>query len=156
MGIAASKAGENPIQRTPVLNVRVPGLMPDSGAANVAYVFGYHSHRLIAVNILWSKATDPDITPQQLYRNGQILRQYFAAEGFPPQRSTDNVALPDGVLLFRASDTAGNVVLLALSGAIVKDKNSPHQTTLKPATLSLAYAADPQHPDVYHLNKGSF
>lgn len=152
----AIQSGENAIQRTAVLNVPVPGLMAGGGTANVAYVFGYQSHRLIAVNILWSKATDPHITPQQLYQNGEILQQYFAREGFPPQRSTGNVALPDGILLFRAADTAGNVVLLVLSGAMIKDKNPPHRTALMPATLSLAYAADPQHADVYHLSKGSF
>lgn len=149
-------AGENAIQRTDVLNVSVPNLMPGGGTANVAYVFGYTSHKLIAVNILWSKMTDPKITPQQLYQNGESLQQYFAGEGFPPQRSTGNVGLPDGVLLFRAADPAGNVVLLALSGTLVKGPKSQDKTSLSPTALSLAYAQDPQHADVFRLGKGSF
>lgn len=153
---SAIQAGENAIQHTDVLNVSVPNLMPNGGTANVAYVFGYQSHKLIAVNVLWSKVTDPKITPEQIYQNGESLQQYFASEGFPPQRSTGNVGLPSGILLFRASDTSGNVVLLVLSGNLIKDPKNQDKTALTPATLSLAYAADPEHADVYHLNKGSF
>ena len=153
---SAIKSGENPIQHTAVLNAAVPDLMPGGGTANVAYVFGYQSHTLIAVNILWSKATDPSITPQQLYQNSESLQQYFAGEGFPPQRSTGNVALPNGVLLFRASDTTGNAVLLVLSGTMTKDPKDQDRAALNPNALTLAYAADPAHPDVFYLNKGSF
>jgi hypothetical protein len=153
---SAIQAGENAIQHTDVLNVAVPNLMPGGGTANVAYVFGYQSHKLIAVNILWSKATDPKVTAQQLYQNGESLQQYFAGEGFPAQRSTGNVALPSGILLFRATDPTNNAVLLVLSGNLVKDPKNQDKTAMEPQALSLAYAQDPQHADVYHLNKGSF
>jgi hypothetical protein len=152
---AAIKPSENDIQHTAVLNVQVPDLVPGGGIANVAYVFGYQSHKLIEVNILWSKLVDPNITPQMIYQNGESLQQYFAGEGFPPQRSTGNIATPNGVLLFRATDTTGNAVLLILSGSMAKDQKSD-KSTLTPAALTLAYAADPQHPDVFQLNKGSF
>jgi hypothetical protein len=151
----AIKAGENDIQHTAVLNIQVPDLVPGGGTANVAYVFGYQTHKLIEVNILWSKVVDPNITPQMIYQNGQSLQQYFAGEGFPPQRSTGNIATPDGVLLFRATDPTGNAILLILSGTMAKDQKSD-KSTLTPAALTLAYAANPQHPDVFQLNKGSF
>jgi hypothetical protein len=152
---SAIKAGANEIQHTAVLNVAVPDLVPGGGIANVAYVFGYQSHKLIEVNVLWSKAIDPQITPQMIYQNGESLQQYFAGEGFPPQRSTGNIATPNGILLFRASDTTGNAVLLILSGTMTKDPKAD-KSVLTPATLTLAYAANPQHPDVFQLNKGSF
>lgn len=152
----AIKAGENSIQHTTVLNVAVPNLVPGGGTANVAYVFGYQSHKLMEVNILWSKVIDPTITPQTIYQNGESLQQYFAGEGFPPQRSTGNIATPNGVLLFRAADPTGNAVLLILSGTMAKDPKPPDKSTLNPNALTLAYAANPQHPDVFQLNKGSF
>jgi hypothetical protein len=141
---------ENQLQHTVVLGVQVPDLVPA-----VSYVFGYQSHKLIEVNILWSPEIDPKTTPAMLYQNGESLQQYFAGEGFPADRSTGNVATPNGVLLFRATDTTGNAVLLILSGTITKDPKSS-KSVLNPTTLTLAYAADPLHPDVFQLAKGSF
>jgi hypothetical protein len=59
------------------------------------------------------------------------------------------------VLLFRATDTTGNAVLLILSGTITKDQKVD-KSVLSPTTLTLAYAANPLHPDVFQLTKGSF
>jgi len=151
---AITKA-ENSLQRTTVLSVQVPGLVPDGGAAEVSYVLGYQSHKLIEVNILWSPEIDPKTTPAMLYQDGQSLQQYFASEAFPPDRTTGNIATPNGVLLFRATDTTGNAVLLILSGTISKDQKAD-KSVLDPNTLTLAYAADPLHPDVFQLTKGSF
>ncbi len=146
---------QNQLQRTAVLGVQVPDLVPQGGIAAVSYVFGYQSHKLIEVNILWSPEIDPKITPQMLYQNGETLQQYFASENFPAGRSTGNIATPNGVLLFRASDADGNAVLLILSGTVTKNQKN-NDTALNPKTLTLAYAANPLHPDVFQLPKGSF
>jgi hypothetical protein len=148
-------ATENQLQRTAVLGVQIPNLVPQGGTAAVSYVFGYQSHKLMEVNILWSREIDPKTTPQMLYQNGETLQQYFASEGFPADRSTGNIATPNGVLLFRATDTSGNAVLLILSGTITKNPKDSN-TQLNPNALTLAYAANPLHPDVFQLPKGSF
>ena len=139
-----------------MLTANVPNLIPSGGTARVSYVFGYQTHRLIEVNVLWAKSVDPKATPALLYQNGQSLQQYFAGEGFPPQRSTGNIATSSGLLLFRATDPSNNVVLLVLSGKISKDPKSTDKSFLDPEALTLVYATDPQHPDVFHLGKGSF
>jgi hypothetical protein len=146
---------QNQLQHTDVLTVQVPNMVPDGGIASVSYVFGYHTHKLIEVNILWSPEIDPKTTPAMLYQNGESLQQYFANEGFPADRSTGNIATPNGILLFRGSDASGNAVLLMLSGTIAKDQKT-EKSVLTPASLTLAYAADPAHPDVFQLAKGSF
>jgi len=152
---SAVTAAENVLQHTQVLSVQVPDLVPGGGTAAVSYVLGYQTHRLIEVNILWSPQIDPKITGSILYQNGESLQQYFAGEGFPPERSTGNVATPNGILLFRATDASANAVLLILSGTMTKDPKSD-KSILGPTALTLAYAADPQHPDIFQLAKGSF
>jgi hypothetical protein len=152
---SAITEAENVLQHTQVLSVQVPDLVPGGGTAAVSYVFGFQTHRLIEVNILWSAQIDPKITPQTLYQNGESLQQYFAGEGFPPDRSTGNVATANGILLFRATDPTGNAVLLILSGTMGKDQKTD-KTFLSPTALTLAYAADPLHPDIFQLQKGSF
>jgi hypothetical protein len=146
---------ENQLQRTTVLGIQIPDLVPQGGIAAISYVFGYQSHKLMEVNILWSPEIDPKTTPHMLYQTGETLQQYFASENFPADRSTGNIATPNGVLLFRATDESGNAVLLILSGAITKDPKN-NATELNPTTLTLAYASDPMHPDVFQLPKGSF
>jgi hypothetical protein len=153
---SAITAGINPVQHTNVLSVAVPDLIPGSGIATISYVFGYQSHKLIEINILWSLTIDPKITAMSLYQTGESLQQYFAGEGFPPQRSTGNIATPNGVLLFRATDPTGNAVLLIISGTMSKDPKAPDKSVLSPASLTLAYATNPDHPDVFQLAKGSF
>jgi hypothetical protein len=152
---SAITSAENVLQHTQVLSVEVPDLVQGGGRAAVSYVFGYQSHKLIEVNILWSPQIDSKISPSTLYQNGESLQQYFAGEGFPADRSTGNIATPNGILLFRATDHTGNEVLLILSGAMTKDSKSG-KSILSPEALTLAYAADPQHPDIFQLPKGSF
>ncbi len=146
----------NATQHTEVLTADIPGLIPGGGVARVSYVFGYQTHKLIEVNVLWAKSVDAKATPALLYQNGESLQQYFAGEGFPPQRSTGNIATSSGLLLFRATDPNANIVLLVLSGKISKDPKSTDKSFLDPTALTLVYAVDPQHPDVFHLGKGSF
>jgi len=88
-------------------------------------------------------------------QNGESLQQYFAHEGFPAGRVTGNIAIPAGVLLFRATDEGGNAVLLILAGKLVKEQKT-NKAVLNPTALTLAYAADPAHPDIFKINKGSF
>ncbi len=152
---SAVQASQNAIERTAILSVRVSNLAPGAGGAIVSYVFGYRSHTLIEVNIVWSKASDAGLTPEQLAIIGGRLQAYFSGEGFAAERTAMNVALPDGVLLFRTIDAAGRAIALILSGP-VRSEVKGGKRILTPDALSLAYAADAAHPDVFRLEKGSF
>jgi hypothetical protein len=153
---AAVNAAENPVQRTAVLHIRIANLVPDGGTAQVDYIFGYSGHTLIEVNILWSAAIDPKITPTQLVANGAALQAYFQRQGFAPDHTAQNAVLPNGnVVLFRAQDAGGHAVVLLLSGR--RDQPAKDASSrLTPTALTLAYAADPAHPDVFQLKKGTF
>lgn len=153
---AAISAGENVAQRTDVLIATVPNLIPGGGKATIAYIFGYQSHKLMQITVVWSSQIDSTVTPRTLQLNGVTLQQYFAAEGFPPQRTEGNLATPNGELLFRATDPAGNVVGLLISGTIAKQSASTKTPAFVPAELTLTYASNAQHPDIFQLQKGSF
>jgi hypothetical protein len=155
VAVSAIHASKNPVQKTEVLTVDAPNLLPNGGTAQVSYVFGYRSHKLIEVNILWSRATDPKLTLAQIERDGAALQSYFQAEGFPADRTAGNLTIPGGLLLFRTSDKAGHAIVLVLSGTVTKNPKTG-STALAPTGLSLAYAADPAHPDVFALKPGSF
>ncbi len=152
----ALQAAENPVQRTGLLRIHVADLVPGGGTAQIDYIFGYHSHGLIEVNILWSAASDPHMTPARLVANGAALQAYFQKESFAPDSTVRDAVLPDGnLLVFRTRDSAGRAIVLVLSGK--RDKSADGQSSrLTPTALTLAYAADPARPDVFQLKKGAF
>ena len=157
---AAIQAVQNPVQRTDVLGITVPNLIAGAGKATVDYIFGYKSHKLTEVNIAWTTSGDPANAAEALVHTGTVLQSYFEGEGFPAGKTAADAILPGGaILLFRGTDAAGHVVVLALAGPLHKDAKDTakgHQLTMTPAALTLAYAEDPTHPDVFQPPKGAF
>ncbi|HET6233925.1 MAG TPA: hypothetical protein VFE41_03000 [Acetobacteraceae bacterium] len=153
---SAVRPGDNPVERTHLLSVTVPDLVPDSGKAVIDYVLGYKSHGLIEVNVTWSTAADTAIKPTTLLHTGGTLQGYFQSEAFPAGQTAVNAMLANGsLLMFRGTDPAGHTVVLVLSGPVRQDPKD-HKAQMTPAVLSLVYAIDPAHPDVFRLQKGTF
>jgi hypothetical protein len=153
---SAVHPSDNPVERTHVLSVTVPDLVPDSGKAVVDYVLGYKSKRLIDVHVTWSAVSDPANKPDTLVHTGLTLQGYFRAEAFPAGQAVANGVLADGsVVLFRGTDPAGHVVNLVLTGPVHQDTKE-HKAQMTPTVLVLVYAADTVHPDVFRLQKGAF
>jgi hypothetical protein len=144
----------NPAERTTVLMVKVPGLLPGGGTAEVAYVLGYESKKLIQVSVSWSKATDKKMTPEQLFSNSSVLRAHFLTEGFRPDTIANNMPINNGILVFRGSDANDHTVMLILQGTMSEGANK--HKTLTPTALLLFYVSDAKAPDIYHLPPGSF
>lgn len=91
-----------------------------------------------------------------LTTTGASLQAYFMGQGFAADKSATNIVLPDGALmLFRGSDAQGRTIVLTMAGAVRKG-DKPQQTQITPQILSIAYAENPVHPDVFQLPKGAF
>ena len=149
----AVKASTNPAERTRVLTVRVPDVLPDGGAADVAYVFGYKTKKLIQVSLVWSKATDPKMTGERLVGDADVLRANFTGQGFNPDTVVTDTAVRTGLLVFRGMDSAGRSTVLLLEGRTVTEKD---QKQFAPLSLLLLYIADAKTPDVFKLAPGQF
>jgi len=143
-------------ERTKALLVKVPDLLPGGGTAEVSYIFGYHTKKLIqvSVSVSWSKATDEKMTPEQLFSNSSVLRAHFMSEGFKPESIASNMPIGGGLLIFRGSDAKDHTAMLILQGTFTQGENN--QRILTPASLLLFYVEDAKAPDVYRLPPGSF
>ena len=150
----AIKQDENKLERTRMLTAEAPEALPGGGTAAVSYIFGYESKKLIQTGIVWSKATDAKMTPEQLYSNANILKSHFIAAGYKPDSVAMNMPVAGGLLMFRGSDSEGRTTLLVLQGDIAA--NESKQRVLTPTALSLFYVADAKKPDVYRLPAGLF
>jgi hypothetical protein len=141
-------------ERTKVFLVKVPDLLPGGGTAEVSYVFGYRSKKLIQVSVSWSKATDEKMTPEQLFSNSSVLRSHFMSEGFKPESVATNMPINGGLLMFRGSDAKDRTTMMILQGTFTQGENN--RRILTPTSLLLFYVEDAKTPDVYRLPPGSF
>jgi len=155
-GIKGNAVREQPNsgERTKALMVKVPDLLPGGGTAEVSYIFGYHTKKLIQVSVSWSKATDEKMTPEQLFSNSSVLRAHFLSEGFRPETIASNMPIGGGLLIFRGSDAKDHTTMLILQGTFTQGEHN--QRILTPASLLLFYVEDAKAPDVYRLPPGSF
>lgn len=147
------KVEKNPVERTTALVVSVPNLLSGGGTADVSYVLGYKTKKLIQVGISWNRATDKKMTPDELYADGEVLKNHFLATGYAPASIKSGLVLRNGILLFRGEDKAGHATILLLQGTF-SEKDGKKQ--LKPESLALLYAVDPNHPDIFKISPGKF
>lgn len=150
----AVTVGSNTVERTKVLTIRVPDVLPDGGLADVSYVFGYTSGELIQVGISWSAEIDPTVDAQRLYANGDVLVAYFASAGYVPETVRSGIVLNDGILLFRGEDSEGHATVLLLQGEF--ETLADNQRALNPVSLALLYAKDSENPDIFQIQPGQF
>ena len=143
----------NGAERTHGLVARVPDALPDGGASDISYVFGYKGKKLIQISIVWSKTTDPSLTPEKLVSDADVLKATFAEQGYKADTIVSDAAVRGGVLMFRGSDASGRTTALLLEGRTVADKD---RKIFEPASLLLIYMADPKHADVFRLAPGQF
>jgi hypothetical protein len=154
-GVAADaiRSSQNLAEHTQVLTVRAPDLLAEGGTADVAYSFGYKSKKLFQVGVTWSKQTDEKLTPERLLQNGESLRIYFQGAGYVPDSIVANVAVKDGVLLFRGAYSEGHTTILLLQGATTGEKAARQ---FSPSALVLLYVSDAKNPDVFRVPVGKF
>jgi hypothetical protein len=153
----------NPIEGTTVLTARVPLLDPVPGPAQVAYIFGYGSKKLIQVNVIWGdeKAKDQaDATA--LVTAGTRLERYFA--GFAWRKDTTRSGIPVGentVVLFAGEDEKKGALRLIVDGVKYQVQREGNQTASSPEPkgppkLIINYIADRENPDIAKIEKGKF
>jgi hypothetical protein len=144
----------HPSEKTTVLSLTVANLLPDTGNAQISYILGYRSKKLMQVNVLWigdrSAAGD-----EALVGAANSLRDYFNAQNYEPDHTIVNRQVAkDAIIIFRTSDLKGRTVLLVLGGTPVTARQTKQGQP--PLTLELAYIEDVAHPDIFRIDKGQF
>jgi hypothetical protein len=149
----------NKVDRTTILSVRVPELLPESGTAQINYKLGFKSKKLMQVDVIWGPAIDAKVVAPSLTAILINLRQYLQERGFPKEKTVVNATTPQPnvLLMFRAEDEKGRVV--ALLGQFKFDPKAEKDKQLKtdePQAVILSYVLDPKAPDIFKIEKGKF
>jgi hypothetical protein len=149
----------NKVDRTTILSVKIPELLPESGVAQVNYKLGFKSKKLIQVDVIWGIAVDQKVTPAALTAIMINMRNYLQDRGFDKEKIVVNATTPQPnvVLMFRGEDAKGRVV--ALLGQFKHDPKAEQGKQLKtdePQAVILSYVLDPKAPDIFKIEKGKF
>jgi hypothetical protein len=152
----------NPVEGTSVVTARVASLDPVPGPAQIAFIFGYSSKKLIQVNVIWGDDKAKDQTdPNALITAGTRLERYFA--GFAWRKDTTRAGIPVGdntVVLFSGEDEKKGAVRLIVDGVKYQMQKEGTQTTSPepkgPPKLIINYIADRENPDIAKIDKGKF
>jgi hypothetical protein len=149
----------NKVDRTTILSIKVPELLPESGVAQINYKLGFKTKKLIQIDVIWGAAVDPKVTPAALTSVIINMRQYLQERGFVKEKVVLNATTPQPniLLVFRAEDEKGRI--LALLGQFKYDPKAEPDKRLKadePQAVILSYVLDPKNPDIFRIEKGKF
>jgi hypothetical protein len=143
-----------PSEKTTILSVTVANLLPDTGNAEISYILGYRSKKLVQVNLVWTSDRSA-AGDQGLVGAANSLRDYFMAQHYKPDSTVANRQVAEHtIIVFRASDLDGRTVLLVLSGTPTTAHAA--KQAQPPLTLELAYIEDASHPDIFRIGQGQF
>ncbi len=153
----------NQVEGTNVLTVKVPSLDPAPGPAQVGYIFGHSSKKLIQVNVIWGEESSKEkIDPDAMIGAGTRLARYFA--GFSWRKDTTRSGVPVGpnaVVLFSGEDEKKGAVRLVVDNIKYQMQTKDNKETSSPEPkgppkLMINYIADRDNPDVAKIDKGKF
>jgi hypothetical protein len=145
------KAEENPVEKTTILTVTVPDLLPDAGPARVAYILGFKSKKLIQVNLLWGTPVAAETRPEKLREAADALGRYFLGLDFPRENVIANTRLKDGTwVVFQGADAQKHTAVLRFAESAAADGKRPA------AMMTLFYIQNPENPDVFRIGRGQF
>jgi hypothetical protein len=145
------KVEENEIEKTTILTVTVPNLLPDAGPARIGYILGFKSRKLIQVNLLWGTPVAAETRPAKLRGAADALGRYFLGLGFPRENVIANARLKDGTwVIFQGADAEKHTAVLRFAESPAKDGKAAA------AVMTLFYIENPDQPDVFRIGRGAF
>jgi hypothetical protein len=144
----------HPRERTTVLSIAVEDVLPGTGPAQISYILGHSSKQLVQVNLVWTSDGRTAARDEAIVAAANALREYFLSQHRAPDEILANRRIADdAILVFRAAQADGRMVLLLLSGVAVAGRTEKEPP---PLTLQLSYIRDHVRPDIFRIERGRF
>ncbi len=163
--LATARVQVDAAARTTALAVTVPTLAPGPGPAEISYVFGAASKRLVAVHQTWTLPGNPgDVQRAALMRSATVLASGLVGYQWPDFATTrGRVTAPGELILFAGRDFQGGGVEIRVGG-VALDVELPGAVRRQehraapagPAHLRKSLVASIDHPDIYTIPPGAF
>jgi hypothetical protein len=151
----------NAVDGTTKLIVHVAMLEPGLGEGRVEYIFGYRTHTLIRVDVIWGLDTNPPRNNSAMIAVSGRLQRHFLEFAWANRSVRAGVPIDDdAVLLFGAEDGKNGAVSMVVEG--LRYEVSPNGVVkllperAAPPRLILSYVTDRGASDVRTLSRGDF
>lgn len=122
--------------------------------ADIAYIFGYKSKKLIQVNVVWKQSkddkADKDKENRDLTATGLLLSNYFRGYGWAEDSIRAGRLESGEILLFSAREIEGDGVIQVILWP--GDEERPENI----AYLKLSYIDNGTSPDIFRIKTGDF
>jgi hypothetical protein len=157
----AIQTAQNQIERTTLLVVNVPKLEPGPGAAQVTYIFGYASKKLIQVNVLWATSAATKEARAVSLIAGVTLAQYFGGFSWGQNKAVQGVPTGANSMLLFAGEDAGTAAVQVIADGVeferqINGKSEPSPPATVSPSLRVSYIANKATPDVFRIERGRF
>ena len=147
----------HPREKTTVLTVTADELLPGAGPAQLFYILGHASKRLMQINVVWSGDGRSAARDEAIVAAANTLRDHFQAQyPAPPNEVVANQKVGENAfVVFRAAQAEGRMVLLTLGGVAAAGR-ADRTSAASALTLRLSYIRDHRAPDIFRLEHGRF
>lgn len=132
--------------KTPIITTPAVPLIEGLPPVAIDYVFGFESGALMQINLDWHVSEQEGLSKETLYAIGGNLQKFYLGQNFDPGKIETAVPISkDQLILLRAEDVDGNMILLLMEG-LEKRQDSLEET---PLSLTLSFQKDPDNPDIF-------
>lgn len=149
---------DNVDEATRILSITVPAMEPGPGAAEVYYILGATSQRLMHINVVWATSDSPRAAERDhIGIAGMQLARYFSERNWKPDGAVSGVSnAPGEVLLFAGVDPDDAGVTVLVSGIPITDAAGNVMTPEGQALLRVSYMQRFGQPDTVSVDAGQF
>ena len=135
--------------KTNNLIIRVPNLLKNGETADIVFILGYKSKKLIHVNIDWGKNVVDNFDPDTVLGSANLLNVFFRGKRYKRAGYVVNHQLNDRELIvFRGRDQKNRTVLLRFITPDPK-QGEDFMEARKSVSLILSYILNVNKPDVF-------
>lgn len=150
------KKSVHPAEGTSSLLIQVPNLLAVGGNANIGYVFGQSTKKLIQVNVMWGKGVGKKTDNDGIIATANMLRDHLTKKRYKKEKFVLNGKINDSTMLvFRGYDEKDRMITIMLKTP-TKIKGKKLTETELQVSLKLAYVLDSITPDVLRIRENDF
>jgi hypothetical protein len=141
----------DPVSKTKLLITRIPNLLKNGETADIVYILGFKSKKLIHINIDWGKGVTDNFDPVNVLSSGNLLLSHFLKKRYKRKGYLVNhepTYDEEEIIFFRGRDKKNRTVLLRFKKPLPK-QGEDFIKARKNVSLILSYILDVNKPDVF-------
>jgi hypothetical protein len=134
--------------KTTALIIHLPKVFPLGGPADIVYLLGYKSKRLMRVNVDWGKGVTDNFPHQDIFSLLRLLQTHFMKQKYKKEGFLVNTNMTDKEsIVFRGKDLKDRMILLVYRAPKLKEQVGVEDAQ-KNVSLILSYIENVENPDI--------